>query len=193
MLVSPAARVAKSGADLKANRIATGKGSIGHFVALESAGAAGISPEGGAVGVPPGPVDAKVALLNGSVDAWGLWEPLHHPNGEDQRGPDPSRGAAKGCCRGMTFLAGNRIPRLTIPQKRAALQGLSPAPWPAPSAGPTPISTATAKTLGRSSASRRGIGPGAVCQRASREWQPAGRGTVAQQQTTRRTLCSPTA
>ncbi|RJT17673.1 aliphatic sulfonates ABC transporter substrate-binding protein [Klebsiella pneumoniae] len=43
VLVSPGSTL-KSGADLKGKRIATGKGSIGHFVALKALEQAGISP-----------------------------------------------------------------------------------------------------------------------------------------------------
>ncbi|AWT17740.1 aliphatic sulfonates ABC transporter substrate-binding protein [Klebsiella michiganensis] len=68
VLVSPDSAL-KSAADLKGKRIATGKGSIGHFVALKALEQAGISPKE-VQWVFLGPVDAKVALLNGSVDAW---------------------------------------------------------------------------------------------------------------------------
>ncbi|WP_194426015.1 ABC transporter substrate-binding protein [Klebsiella quasipneumoniae] len=73
VLVSPGSAI-KTAAGLKGKRIATGKGSIGHFVALKALEQAGISPKE-VQWVFLGPVDAKVALLNGSVDAWATWEP----------------------------------------------------------------------------------------------------------------------
>ena len=124
VLVSPGSTL-KSGADLKGKRIATGKGSIGHFVALKALEQAGISPKE-VQWVFLGPVDAKVALLNGSVDAWATWEPYTTQMVKTNEG--------------QILVSGCRI--------------ISSA-WPAPSAGPTPISTATAKRWGRSSASRR--------------------------------------
>ena len=73
VLVPPGSSL-KRAADLKGKRIATGKGSIGHYVALKALQQAGISPTE-VQWVFLGPVDAKVALLNGSVDAWATWEP----------------------------------------------------------------------------------------------------------------------
>ena len=73
VLVPPGSSL-KRAADLKGKRIATGKGSIGHYVALKALQQAGTSPTE-VQWVFLGPVDAKVALLNGSVDAWATWEP----------------------------------------------------------------------------------------------------------------------
>ncbi len=87
VLVSPGSTL-KSGADLKGKRIATGKGSIGHFVALKALEQAGISPKE-VQWVFLGPVDAKVALLKRLGGRLGDLGALHHPNGEDQRGADP--------------------------------------------------------------------------------------------------------
>lgn len=64
----------KGGRDLKGKRIATGKGSIGHFVALKALQQAGLTTADVQL-VFLGPVDAKIALLSGSVDAWATWEP----------------------------------------------------------------------------------------------------------------------
>lgn len=64
----------KSAADLKGKRIGTNRGSIGHFVALKALASAGLKPEDADIRFLP-PADAKLALTNGSVDAWATWEP----------------------------------------------------------------------------------------------------------------------
>ncbi|SQC87541.1 nitrate/sulfonate/bicarbonate ABC transporter periplasmic protein [Klebsiella pneumoniae] len=120
----PPAATLKSGADLKGKRIATGKGSIGHFVALKALEQAGISPKE-VQWVFLGPVDAKVALLNGSVDAWATWEPYTTQMVKTNEGQILVSG--KGLLPGIPS-SRQRIPRLTIRQKRAAAAGLSPAP-----------------------------------------------------------------
>lgn len=61
-------------ADLKGRSIATGKGSIGHYVALRALQAAGLR----AADVRwrfLAPADARMALASGDVDAWATWEP----------------------------------------------------------------------------------------------------------------------
>ena len=117
VLVSPGSTL-KSGADLKGKRIATGKGSIGHFVALKALEQAGISPKEVQL-VFLGPVDAKVALLNGSVDAWATWEPYTTQMVKTNEGQILVSG--KGLLPGNTFLAATDS-ALNDPQKRAALQ-----------------------------------------------------------------------
>ncbi|GAA0828827.1 ABC transporter substrate-binding protein [Cupriavidus pauculus] len=64
----------KTAADLKGKRIGTNRGSIGHFVALKALSSAGLRPEDVDIRFLP-PADAKLALTNGSVDAWATWEP----------------------------------------------------------------------------------------------------------------------
>jgi sulfonate transport system substrate-binding protein len=157
VLVSPGSAL-KSAADLKGKRIATGKGSIGHFVALKALEQAGISPKE-VQWVFLGPVDAKVALLNGSVDAWATWEPYTTQLVKTAEGQILVSG--KGLLPGNTFLAATDD-ALNDPQKRAALQDYLSA-WPAPSAGPTPISIATVKRWGDYSFPG-GYRPRAVCQ-----------------------------
>ncbi|MDY1814441.1 ABC transporter substrate-binding protein [Klebsiella pneumoniae] len=117
VLVSPGSTL-KSGADLKGKRIATGKGSIGHFVALKALEQAGISPKE-VQWVFLGPVDAKVALLNGSVDAWATWEPYTTQMVKTNEGQILVSG--KGLLPGNTFLAATDS-ALNDPHKRAALQ-----------------------------------------------------------------------
>ena len=84
---------------------------------------------------------------------------LHHPNGEDQRGADPVSG--KGLLPGNTFLAATDS-ALNDPQNAPRCRIISSA-RPAPSAGPTPISTATAKRWGDHPLPG-GDRPRAVCQ-----------------------------
>jgi sulfonate transport system substrate-binding protein len=64
----------KSAADLKGKRLAGTRGGWGQFLidaTLEQSG----SKIEDATFAPLGPVDAKTALLAGSVDAWAVWEP----------------------------------------------------------------------------------------------------------------------
>ncbi len=57
-------------------------------MALKALEQAGISPKE-VQWVFLGPVDAKVALLNGSVDAWATWEPYTTQMVKTNRGADP--------------------------------------------------------------------------------------------------------
>lgn len=157
VLVSPGSAL-KSAADLKGKRIATGKGSIGHFVALKALEQAGISPKE-VQWVFLGPVDAKVALLNGSVDAWATWEPYTTQLVKTAEGRFWS--AAKGCCR---VTLSWRQPMMPLRIRRSARRcRITSIAWPAPSAGPTPISIATVKRWGNYSFPG-GYRPRAVCQ-----------------------------
>lgn len=62
-------------ADLKGRRIATGKGSIGHYLLLRVLADAHIRPsEVQILYLAPG--DAKAALASGAVDAWSTWTPF---------------------------------------------------------------------------------------------------------------------
>lgn len=64
----------RSAADLKGKRIATGRGSIGHYLLLRALERAHIKPsETTIVFLDPG--QAKAALASGSVDAWSTWGP----------------------------------------------------------------------------------------------------------------------
>ena len=64
----------KTAADLKGRSIGTNRGSIGHFVALKALESAGLGPDDANFRFLP-PADAKLALVNGSIDAWSTWEP----------------------------------------------------------------------------------------------------------------------
>lgn len=61
-------------ASLEGKRIATGRGSIGHYVVLAALKSAGLKPEDVTWRFLT-QSDAKTALLTGSVDAWATWEP----------------------------------------------------------------------------------------------------------------------
>lgn len=64
----------KSAADLKGKRLAGTRGGWGQFLIDATLEKAGNRIED-ATFAPLGPVDAKTALLAGSVDAWAVWEP----------------------------------------------------------------------------------------------------------------------
>jgi len=64
----------RSAADLKGRSVATNRGSIGHYVTLKAITAAGLRPEDVNLRF-LAPADAKLALTQGSVDAWATWEP----------------------------------------------------------------------------------------------------------------------
>jgi sulfonate transport system substrate-binding protein len=64
----------KSAADLKGRSVATNRGSIGHYVTLKAIVAAGLQPSDMNLRF-LAPADAKLALTQGSVDAWATWEP----------------------------------------------------------------------------------------------------------------------
>lgn len=62
----------QSVADLRGKRIATGRGSIGHYLVLRLLEQAGI-PVSDVKLVFLGPADAKAAFASGAVDAWSTW------------------------------------------------------------------------------------------------------------------------
>ncbi|NVM86468.1 sulfonate transport system substrate-binding protein [Variovorax sp. SG517] len=64
----------KTAADLKGKSVATNRGSIGHYVTLKAITSAGLKPEDVNLRF-LAPADAKLALTQGSVDAWATWEP----------------------------------------------------------------------------------------------------------------------
>jgi sulfonate transport system substrate-binding protein len=64
----------KSAADLKGKRLAGTRGGWGQFLIDATLEQAGNKIED-ATFSPLGPVDAKIALLAGSIDAWAIWEP----------------------------------------------------------------------------------------------------------------------
>jgi sulfonate transport system substrate-binding protein len=64
----------KTAADLKGKRLAGTRGGWGQFLIDATLEKAGHKPED-ATFAPLGPVDAKIALLAGSIDGWAIWEP----------------------------------------------------------------------------------------------------------------------
>jgi sulfonate transport system substrate-binding protein len=64
----------RSPADLRGRRIATGRGSIGHYLLLRVMEQAGLKPSDVTI-VFLAPSDAKAAFATGSVDAWSTWAP----------------------------------------------------------------------------------------------------------------------
>jgi sulfonate transport system substrate-binding protein len=64
----------KSADDLKGKRIAGTRGGWGQFLIDATLEKSGLRLDE-ATFAPLGPVDAKVALLAGSIDAWAVWEP----------------------------------------------------------------------------------------------------------------------
>jgi sulfonate transport system substrate-binding protein len=64
----------RSAADLRGKRIAGTRGGWGQFLVDATLEKSGFKLDD-ATFAPLGPVDAKVALLAGSIDAWAVWEP----------------------------------------------------------------------------------------------------------------------
>jgi sulfonate transport system substrate-binding protein len=64
----------KTAADLKGRRLAGTRGGWGQFLIDATLEKAGYRTDD-AVFAPLGPVDAKVALVAGSIDGWAVWEP----------------------------------------------------------------------------------------------------------------------
>nr|WP_244550959.1 ABC transporter substrate-binding protein [Bradyrhizobium sp. Rc2d] len=65
----------KSFADLRAKKIATGRGSIGHQLILAALEKNGWSASDVQIAF-LAPSDAKIAYMQGSVDAWSTREPM---------------------------------------------------------------------------------------------------------------------
>ena len=64
----------KTAADLKGKRLAGTRGGWGQFLINATLEKAGYKTDE-AIFAPLGPVDAKIALLAGSIDGWAVWEP----------------------------------------------------------------------------------------------------------------------
>jgi len=64
----------KTAADLKGKRLAGSRGGWGQFLIDATLEKAGYKPSD-ATFTPLGPVDAKIALVAGSIDGWAVWEP----------------------------------------------------------------------------------------------------------------------
>jgi sulfonate transport system substrate-binding protein len=73
ILVAPNSPL-KTARDLKGKSVATNRGSIGHFLTLKALESVGLKIDDIQLRFIP-PPDAKLALTQGSVDAWATWEP----------------------------------------------------------------------------------------------------------------------
>ncbi|CAG2127671.1 sulfonate transport system substrate-binding protein [Cupriavidus plantarum] len=106
----------KTAADLKGKTIGTNRGSIGHYVALKALESAGLGPNDANIRFLP-PADTKLALTNGSVDAWATWEP--YTAMAETSGHARVLVSGRGLSSGLSFLAATESALAT---KRAALQ-----------------------------------------------------------------------
>jgi sulfonate transport system substrate-binding protein len=73
-IVVPDSSTIRTAADLKGKRIATTRGSIGHYLAIATLERAGIKLSDVSLRFMQ-PADAKAALASGNVDAWSTWDP----------------------------------------------------------------------------------------------------------------------
>jgi sulfonate transport system substrate-binding protein len=73
ILVAPNSPL-KNAASLKGKIVATNRGSIGHFVTLKALASVGLKSDDIDLRF-LAPADAKLAMTQGSVDAWATWEP----------------------------------------------------------------------------------------------------------------------
>jgi len=117
LMVRPDAPL-QGAAELKGKRIATGRGSIGHHLALKALEQVGLGEKDVEFRF-LGPVDAKIALANGSVDAWATWEPYTALAELSGQGRVLVNG--RGLSSGNSFLAATDK-ALDEPARRAALQ-----------------------------------------------------------------------
>ncbi|SHN39873.1 ABC transporter substrate-binding protein [Rhizobacter sp. OV335] len=106
----------KTATDLKGKRIATNRGSIGHHVALKALASAGLKADADTFRFLP-PADAKLALTQGSVDAWATWEP--YTALAETAGHARVLVNGRGLSSGLSFLAATDS---AIAAKRPALQ-----------------------------------------------------------------------
>ncbi|WP_114814357.1 ABC transporter substrate-binding protein [Paraburkholderia kururiensis] len=73
-IIVPDSSPIKTAADLKGKRIATTRGSIGHYLVIATLERAGIKLTDVSLRFMQ-PADAKAALASGNVDAWSTWDP----------------------------------------------------------------------------------------------------------------------
>lgn len=62
--------------DLKGKKIAVGKATSGHYLAIQALAAAGLTPED-VQWAWLSPADGRAAFERGSVDAWSIWDPFY--------------------------------------------------------------------------------------------------------------------
>jgi sulfonate transport system substrate-binding protein len=71
-ILVPSASPLHAVSDLRGKRIATGRGSIGHYMLLRALERAGLAPADVQITF-LAPADAKAAFASGAVDAWATW------------------------------------------------------------------------------------------------------------------------
>jgi sulfonate transport system substrate-binding protein len=108
----------RSAADLKGKRLAGTRGGWGQFLIDATLEKAGFKLDE-ATFAPLGPVDAKVALLAGSIDAWAVWEPYVSYATLKDKARVVADGA--GLTPTITFIVASDV---AIATKRAAVQDL---------------------------------------------------------------------
>ncbi len=106
----------RSAAELKGKSVATNRGSIGHYVTLKAIVAAGLKPEDINLRF-LAPADAKLALTQGSVDAWATWEP--YTALAETSGHARVLASGRGLLPGLSYLAATDA---AIAAKRPVLQ-----------------------------------------------------------------------
>lgn len=106
----------ESASDLRGKSIATNRGSIGHLVTLRALESAGLGFDDAQIKFIP-PADAKLALTQGSVDAWATWEPYTALAETSQHARVLVNG--RGLWSGLSYLAATES---ALRDKRAALQ-----------------------------------------------------------------------
>ncbi|OPA90338.1 ABC transporter substrate-binding protein [Pseudomonas fluorescens] len=73
-LVVPKDSPIKTAADLKGKKIVTGRGSIGHYLAIKALASAGLTSQDVQF-IFLLPAESRLVLDNGTVDAWATWDP----------------------------------------------------------------------------------------------------------------------
>lgn len=107
---------ARSMRDLRGKSVATNRGSIGHLVTLKALEAAGMPFDAVQLKFIP-PAEAKLALVQGAVDAWATWEPYTALAEVSQHARVLVSG--RKLWSGLTFLAATDA---ALQEKRAALE-----------------------------------------------------------------------
>jgi len=106
----------KDARDLKGKSVATNRGSIGHYVTLKALDAVGLTVNDIQLRFIP-PADAKLALTQGSVDAWATWDP--YTALAETSGHARVLVNGRGLSSGLGYLAGTES---ALRDKRAVLQ-----------------------------------------------------------------------
>lgn len=73
-VIVPGASSIRDAQGLKGKRIATGRGSVGHYLLLRAMRSAGLGPRDVVITF-LAPSDARAALQAGAVDGWSTWQP----------------------------------------------------------------------------------------------------------------------